>query len=129
MEVGYMENEKDRFGDTMRLVERAKEDIYFAERDREVLEKLRNQLRKVETVGTPRSCPKCPGKLEGYTLEGFALDRCHQCGGVWLDRGELEAIVKKISRGPLDDRQTDKGPERCTSILRIYGPSSCFSFL
>ena len=41
-----MENEKDRFGDTMRLVERAKEDIYFAERDRQVLEKLRGQLRK-----------------------------------------------------------------------------------
>jgi len=101
MEVGYMENEKDRFGDTMRLVEKAKEDIYFAERDREVLEKLRRQLRKVETVEAPRSCPKCPGKLEGYTFEGFALDRCHQCGGVWLDRGELDAIVKKISRGPL----------------------------
>ena len=59
------------------------------------------QLRKVETVEAPRSCPKCPGKLEGYTFEGFALDRCHQCGGVWLDRGELDAIVKKISRGPL----------------------------
>jgi len=101
MEVGYMENEKDRFGDTMRLVEKAKEDIYFAEQDREVLEKLRQQLQKVKTVEAPRSCPKCPGKLEGYTFEGFALDRCYQCGGVWLDRGELDAIVKKISRGPL----------------------------
>lgn len=96
-----MENEKDRFGDTMRLVERAKEDIYFAERDREVLEKLRGQLRKVETVESARHCPKCPGKLEAYTLEGFALDRCHECGGIWLDQGELEAIIHKISRGPL----------------------------
>ena len=41
-----MENEKDRFGDTMRLVEKAKEDIYFAERDREVLEKLRQATSK-----------------------------------------------------------------------------------
>ena len=32
-----MADEKDRFGDTMRLVERAKEDIYFAEQDRPVL--------------------------------------------------------------------------------------------
>jgi hypothetical protein len=85
----------------MRLVERAKEDIYFAERDRQVLEKLRSQLREVETGETPRSCPKCPGKLEAYTFEGWALDRCHQCGGIWLDRGELEAIVRKIGRGPL----------------------------
>jgi hypothetical protein len=96
-----MENEKDRFGETMRLVERAKEDIYFAERDRELLEKLRSQLHKVEAAEASRSCPKCGGALEGYTFEGFALDRCHDCGGIWLDRGELEAIVRKISRGPL----------------------------
>ena len=106
-----MADEKDRFGDTMRLVERAKEDIYFAEQDRQVLEKLRNQLRKVETVETVRHCPKCPGNLEAYTFEGYALDRCQECGGVWLDKGELEAIVKKISRGPLAgwlDTLTDK---------------------
>lgn len=96
-----MENEKDRFGETMRLVEKAKEDIYFAERDRELLEKLRSQLRKVTPVESPRACPKCPGKLEGYTFEGVTLDRCTECGGMWLDRGELEAIVRKISRGPL----------------------------
>ena len=95
-----MENEKDRFGDTMRLVERAKEDIYFAERDREVLEKLRRQLRKVESAEA-HSCPKCPSKLESYSFEGFAVDRCHECGGIWLDRGELEGIVNKIRRGPL----------------------------
>jgi hypothetical protein len=29
-----MEDQKDRFGEKMRLVERAKEDIYFAEKDR-----------------------------------------------------------------------------------------------
>ena len=99
-----MENEKDRFGETMRLVERAKEDVYFAERDREVLEKLRGQLRKVENVKAPSHCPKCPGKLESYTFEGFVLDRCHECGGVWLDKDEFEAIVRKISRGPLGAR-------------------------
>lgn len=96
-----MTDEKDRFGDTMRLVERAKEDIYFAEQDRQVLEKLRSQLHKIETVEAPRNCPKCPGKLQGYTFEGYVLDRCHECGGIWLDKGELEAIVKKIRRGPL----------------------------
>ena len=96
-----METEKDRFGDTMRLVERAKEDIYFAERDRELLEKLRSQLRKIETVEAPRSCPKCPGRLQGYTFEGYVLDRCDECGGIWLDRGELEGIVQKIRKSPL----------------------------
>jgi hypothetical protein len=96
-----MENEKDRFGDTMRLVERAREDIYFTERDRELLEKLRGQLRKVDKLEAETDCPKCPGNLESYTFQGFALDRCHKCGGIWLDQGELEGIVRKISRGPL----------------------------
>jgi len=32
-----MADEKDGFGETMRLVERAKEDIYFAEQDRELI--------------------------------------------------------------------------------------------
>jgi hypothetical protein len=52
-----MDNEKDRFGDTMRLVEGAKEDIYFAA---QVLERLRARLRK-----------NTAGKLEEYTLEGL----------------------------------------------------------
>jgi hypothetical protein len=96
-----MDNEKDRFGETMRLVEKAKEDIYFAERDREVLERLRGELRKNRAGESRHGCPKCPGKLEKYTIEGLALDRCNECGGIWLDRGELEAIVKNISGGPL----------------------------
>jgi uncharacterized protein with PIN domain len=96
-----MADEKDRFGDTMRLVERAKEDIYFAERDRELIEKLRGQLRKVDKKGEALRCPKCPGRLESYTFQGFMLDRCSECGGVWMDSGELEGVVRKIRRGPL----------------------------
>ena len=47
-----MADEKDRFGETMRLVQRAKEDIYFAQRDRELIEKLKAQLQKVEKKAT-----------------------------------------------------------------------------
>ncbi len=85
----------------MRLVERAKEDIYFAERDRELLEKLRAQLQKVDKAEVPSRCPKCPGVLESYTFCGYALDRCRRCGGVWMDKGELKGVIHKISRGPL----------------------------
>lgn len=114
VEVASMENEKDRFGETMRLVERAKEDIYFAERDRELLEQLRSRLQRATPVEVHHQCPKCPGRLESYTFEGIALDRCHECGGIWLDRGELETIVRKISRGPLGawfDTLTAKTPK------------------
>jgi tRNA(Ile2) C34 agmatinyltransferase TiaS len=106
-----MADEKDRFGDTMRLMEKAKEDIYFAERDRELIEKLRAELQKVNKESEALRCPKCKGPLESYTFQGFMLDRCHDCGGIWMDRGELEGVVRKISRGPLGaliDKLTEK---------------------
>ena len=45
-----MENEKDRFGNKMRLMERAKEDIYFAAKDRELIEKLKARLEKLQAA-------------------------------------------------------------------------------
>lgn len=98
-----MADEKDRFGETMRLVERAKEDIYFTERDRELIEKLRSQLKKIENKENELHCPKCQGSLESYTFHGFVLDRCQGCGGIWMDQGELEGVIRKITRGPVGE--------------------------
>jgi hypothetical protein len=95
-----MADEKDRFGEAMKLAERAKEDIYFAERDRELIEKLKTELKKVEKGGSDLRCPKCPGQLEAHTFQGFALDRCQSCGGIWMDKGELEGVIRKMTRGP-----------------------------
>ena len=94
-----MPDEKDRFGDTMRLVERAREDIYFAERDQELLAKLREKLKRVEKTGNDLRCPKCLGLLDTYTLHGFVLDRCASCDGIWMDQGELEGVIRELSRG------------------------------
>ena len=63
-----MADEKDRFGETMKLVERAKEDIYFAEHDRELIEKLKAQLQKADKQESQLHCPKCPGLLETHYL-------------------------------------------------------------
>jgi len=103
--------EKDKFGDTMKLAERAKEDIYIAEHERELIAKLKAKLQKTAKTAIDLRCPKCPGHLEAYTFEGFALDRCDKCGGIWMDRGELEDVVHKVSRGPVGewiDRLTAK---------------------
>src|SRR3989338_3263351 len=96
-----MENERDRFGEKMKLLERAKEDIYFAAKDRELIEKLKALLKKVEGEQARErglACPKCAGKLESYTFMGFFLDRCQACGGMWLDKGELEGILREGAR-------------------------------
>ena len=52
-----MANEKDWFGETLKLLDRAKEDIYFAERDRELIYKLRAQ-------GASKSWPGNSGKAK-----------------------------------------------------------------
>lgn len=41
-----MNDEKDRFGDFIRLLERAREDVYFAEKDRELIDRLKRHLEK-----------------------------------------------------------------------------------
>lgn len=46
--------QKDRFGDKMRDLEHAREDKFFAERDKELLEKLRaKQADRCTTCGEP----------------------------------------------------------------------------
>jgi hypothetical protein len=82
------------------LVERAKEDIYFAQRDRELLEKLRGQLRKMYTSKAELRCPKWQGLGESFTYDGFAPEWCSNCGGLWLDKGELGGIGN-VNGGPL----------------------------
>ncbi|HET8562856.1 MAG TPA: zf-TFIIB domain-containing protein [Candidatus Binatia bacterium] len=94
-------DEKDRFGETMRLVERAREDIYFTQRDRELIEKLRARLQKVEEAEPELTCPRCRRKLETYSFMGILMDRCPACGGIWMDQGELETVLKVASRGSL----------------------------
>ena len=38
-------------------------------------------------------CPKCSGDMVPVRRSGVLVDRCTDCNGVFLDRGELEKIV------------------------------------
>lgn len=39
-------------------------------------------------------CPKCQGGMKSFERNGIFIDRCTQCGGLFLDRGELERLVE-----------------------------------
>jgi Zn-finger nucleic acid-binding protein len=39
------------------------------------------------------SCPVCSVTMETLRRENVEFDRCPNCRGVWLDRGELEKLV------------------------------------
>jgi Zn-finger nucleic acid-binding protein len=37
-------------------------------------------------------CPKCGGQLVEVEHHHMKIDRCTDCGGIWLDRGEMEML-------------------------------------
>lgn len=42
----------------------------------------------------PLTCPKCQGLMRSYERSGVTVDQCAQCGGLFLDRGELERLTQ-----------------------------------
>jgi protein-arginine kinase activator protein McsA len=77
------------------------EDEYFAkqelERRREV---AKQQASKMEADEKDRlrkehwmKCPKCGMDLAELSVHGVKVDQCASCGGVFLDAGELDAML------------------------------------
>ena len=98
-----MVDEKDRLGDKLRDAERAREDQYFAERDRELLERLRRS-KSGEAEATLKEaalmrCPKCGTHLQQHTLHEVVVEECPSCHGMWLDQGELEKVASREHEG------------------------------
>jgi len=70
-------------------------------RNEEAIEKLRSKI-KVATAAkaaglSTMSCPRCDGTLSESEFEGVMIDTCERCGGIWLDSGELERLLKRDS--------------------------------
>ena len=47
-----------------------------------------------------RRCPRCRRRLQLIEVEShIELDRCRRGDGLWLDRGEMEAVVLSFAEG------------------------------
>jgi Zn-finger nucleic acid-binding protein len=102
-----MNEEKDRFGDVISLLERAREDVYFAAKDRELIDKLKRRLEETrqETLEhRAMSCPQCRSPLHNSSYMDSAISRCTGCGGIWISPGELQRFLnmKKIEAKAAD---------------------------
>ncbi len=97
------DGEKDRFGDKLRDVEKAREDTFFAERDRELIRKLKAQSGAQEEQAVRElarmRCPKCGDRLNVRHKLDVEIDECPQGHGVWLDMGELDKLFKRETTG------------------------------
>jgi Zn-finger nucleic acid-binding protein len=85
----------------------SKEDEYFHRKDQELVAKLRAeaeaQRTKAESEHQKKEywmrCPKCGSALAEHRHGNVTIDRCtsETCGGIYLDRGELEILLKAKS--------------------------------
>ncbi len=83
------------------------------------------------TQTATRTCPSCGSALDTVPHEGVDLDRCPAGHGVWLDRGELRAVVlsEQADRpateehAAMDAGQRDHGGAVLEGVAR--GPRGC----
>jgi hypothetical protein len=72
------------------------EDEYFVRLDAELLKQRRAELdaqRAAAAQATSRpQCPRGHGDLTERELDSVIVDICPECGGMWLDAGELDLI-------------------------------------
>jgi ribosomal protein L37AE/L43A len=96
-------DEKDRLGDKLRDVEKAREDQYFAQRDRELIEKLKQakagEVEESLKQAAHMRCPKCGERLREIRRHDVVVDECPSCHGIWLDHGELTQLAERESEG------------------------------
>ncbi len=77
------------------------EDEYFVREDAEKKRKLALQVKKETEAAELRRlkelhfmrCPKCGLQMQEVKYSGLDVDVCFACGGVFLDKGELESVT------------------------------------
>jgi hypothetical protein len=82
------EDHKDRLGNKLHDVEKAREDQWARQRDEELVEKMRKRLSQT-------ACPECKQFLVSKTEAGVEIHACPQGHGAWLDAPALKAVLKK----------------------------------
>ena len=73
------------------------------------------------------NCPKCEGELRTRTTDDVEIDECSACGGIWLDKGELEKIVAREQQE--NWRMYDRGRENYDPASAEEQPKGSFESL
>ena len=83
-----MSDEKDRFGDKLHNLEKAREDQWAREQDKVLLERLRQRHHE------DLHCPKCKAVLAARMEGSHAAFACPHGHGAWLDHEAVKALSK-----------------------------------
>jgi len=74
------------------------EDEYFAREEHERLARLRAKEAADRIAAERKShhlrCPNCGAALRKEHFHGVQVERCPEDGGIWLDAGEIDLLLK-----------------------------------
>jgi acetyl-CoA carboxylase beta subunit len=81
------------------------EEEYFAKLEAERIERKRAEQARLTEDAERKShymrCPKCGGHMVTEEFQRVQVDRCPDCHGLWLDAGEIDAVLKASDKGLL----------------------------
>jgi hypothetical protein len=83
------------------------EDEYFTLEDAEKKRRMALQVKKEMAADDAKRlrdlhfmhCPKCGMKMNEVRFRGMDVDVCFACGGVFLDKGEIDVIAHPQQKG------------------------------
>jgi uncharacterized protein len=61
-------------------------------------------------MSTGMLCPACKVDLVMSERQTVEIDYCPKCRGVWLDRGELDKIIERVSQDAPPQQQQPQQP-------------------
>jgi hypothetical protein len=93
-----MDGEKDRWGDKVRDNERAREDKFFAEREKALLDKLRQDSALADLL----TCPNCSKRLTLLEEPPLRLHTCPNGHGWWLTADDVVGLTDPAARSALE---------------------------
>ena len=69
-------------------------------------------------------CPICKNAMITLELQEVEIDHCTDCGGIWLDAGELEMLLgepekaKQLLNSFKTDHTSTEKPRKCPICLK-----------
>lgn len=57
------------------------------------------------------NCPKCSGEMEIVDFLGIEIDKCKDCGGIWVESTEEKFMLKTKGSEAIDDGNAMIGKE------------------
>ena len=84
------------------------------------------------------TCPGCTHPMKKIVVADVTIDVCSDCGGIWLDRGELEELLQKRpkveKKGEEELEEASRGQHylscpRCSKMMQLKNYKRCSGVL